>query len=114
MKNCKQDLLELLPDRSHLPDGLGGSGSCSTGAASVSQAQYTTARNKVDREFERFALVAKPRPGVPPGWCMKSWVRHLRYMADACEQLHPDNAAGFRRRAQNLIDDASDDGLEHE
>ncbi len=74
VKNCKEDLLKILPDRSLLLNGLGGSGSRSPGAASTTQASPTETlaqtpadgESRADIEFARFEEIAQPMPGG--GW----------------------------------------------
>jgi len=131
VKSCKPELLEILATNSLLPEGLGGSGSRSTGAASVSRANCTTGSNKVDREFDRFFSVAIPTPdgnglydpsvpgaaqvcslhgykpehpvdGVPSGWSLDGWRKYLLDLATSCEPLHPEKAAEYRCKAEVL------------
>ena len=41
-------------------------------------------------------------PAVPAGWCTESWLKHLLHMAESCEELRPDLAAEYRRRAESI------------
>ena len=43
-----------------------------------------------------------PQADVPEGWTLAGWCRELRRMAGCCEALHPDKAAEYRRRADDL------------
>jgi hypothetical protein len=46
-------------------------------------------------------------PGdIPAGWTAGSWRARLRYLAAACEAMHPDKAAGYRAWADRI--DAGD------
>lgn len=85
---------------------------------------------KVDAEFDRFARVAQPMPGggwhdpinsapqlpdghiaphpsekppgVPAGWSVDGWRKHLLHMADSCERMNAEKASEYRRKAQAL------------
>ena len=41
-------------------------------------------------------------PGVPPGWSVAGWRKHMQHMAEACEQDHADMAAEYRRKAEEI------------
>jgi len=50
-----------------------------------------------------------PRPartvdGVPPGWTATAWVKRLTYLADVCEEIRADLAAGHRAEAQRITE----------
>lgn len=85
---------------------------------------------KVDAELNRFTRVAQPMPGggwydpingasempsghivphptekppgVPAGWSVNGWRKHLLHMADSCERMNAEKAAEYRRKAQAL------------
>lgn len=87
--------------------------------------------NYADREFARFEQIAEPLPdgsgwfdptqeplptggyvphpierpaGVPHGWTARSWVRHLKYMGNACAALNPEKSSEYLSRAEQLED----------
>ena len=99
--------------------------SCKAGLLKILQ-------SKADAEFDRFEQVAGPmlggglycpvygspempsgyvvphpseRPaGVPRGWTARSWIRHLKYMGNACAELNPEKSSEYLSRAEQLED----------
>ena len=49
-------------------------------------------------------LLAALRNGlaVPSGWTPIGWALRLFHLAEACEQLHPDEADAYRRQARGI------------
>jgi hypothetical protein len=54
-----------------------------------------------ERESFRPRSEASTR-GVPAGWTAASWVHRLRYLAAACQGVHPGLAATYRAQAAEL------------
>jgi len=42
-------------------------------------------------------------PGVPDGWTAAAWAKRLTYLADVCEEIRPDLAAGHRAEALRTV-----------
>ena len=42
--------------------------------------------------------------GVPRGWTARSWIRHLKYMGNACAELNPEKSSEYLSRAEQLED----------
>ncbi len=96
--------------------------------------EYSTTEppSKADIEFARFEKIAQPMPGsgwfdpingsaempsgfivphpsewpagVLRGWTARSWIRHLKYMANACAALNPEKSSDYLSRAEQLAD----------
>ena len=39
---------------------------------------------------------------LPDGWSAGGWAKHLRHLADSCEELHPEQAEKYRREAEEV------------
>lgn len=45
-----------------------------------------------------------PPLGVPTGWSVNGWRRHMLHMADSCNGQHPEKGSEYRRKAEQLED----------
>lgn len=50
-------------------------------------------------QIPNFQPEAATDTSVPPEWCLESWLKYLRNMAQACQQIHPARAAELRKVA---------------